>query len=77
VAIVRESGNLFDVSASSGKTIKYSLKVCAILHGNDSKLIFLIDPYKESLILIVENTSSVGPISIESYSFEESVSLFK
>jgi len=59
-----ESSNFLDMTTSSGKSIKNSLKIGTILHGNDSKLIFLIDPNKERLVLIMEDTSSVRPVSI-------------
>ena len=40
-------------------------------------MIFLVDPDEESLILVVEDTSTVGPVSIQTYSLEESVSLLE
>lgn len=35
------------------------------MHGDDSKLIFFVDPDEESLGLVVEDTSGVGPFSLE------------
>jgi hypothetical protein len=40
-------------------------------------LIFLVDPDEESLILVVEDTSAVGPVSIQTYSLKESVSFLE
>ena len=40
-------------------------------------MIFLVDPDEESLILVVEDTSAVGPVSIQTYSLKESVSLLE
>jgi hypothetical protein len=45
------------------------------LHGNNSELIFFIDPHQESLLVIVEDTSAMGPVSVQVASLQESVSL--
>jgi hypothetical protein len=44
--------------------------VGTVLHRNDSKLIFLVNPHKESLVVIVENTTSLGPFSLKTAGFE-------
>lgn len=64
VFIVRKLAHSFDVGCSSRKPIKNLLDACSILHGDNSKLIFLVDPYKESLCIIVEDTSSTWPVSV-------------
>jgi len=35
------------------------------LHGDDSKLILLVDPDKESLVVVVEDSSSLWPLSFK------------
>jgi hypothetical protein len=45
------------------------------LHRDDTKLIFLINPDKEGLGIIVEDASALGPFAIEIASLQESVSL--
>ena len=77
MAVVREFGNFLNLSAGSAESIKDYLKICSILHGNDSQLILLVYPNKESLFLVVENTSAVGPISVKSNCLKESVSLLE
>jgi hypothetical protein len=47
------------------------------LHGDDSELILFVNPDKEGLFFVVENTSAVGPVTIEASNFEETVSLPK
>jgi len=69
--------NLFDMLASSAKSIEDSLNISTRLHRNDSELIFLVDPDKESLILVVEDASAVGPVSVESNSLKVSVTLLE
>jgi hypothetical protein len=61
--------------ASSAKSIEDSLNISTRLHRNDSELIFLVDPYKESLVVIVEDTSAFGPFTVKTASLQESVSL--
>merc|ERR1712038_1648085 len=33
------------------------------LHGNDTELILLVDPDKESFVLVVEDTTALGPVT--------------
>jgi len=35
------------------------------LHGDDSELIFFVDPDEESLVVVVEDTSSLWPVSLK------------
>jgi hypothetical protein len=49
--------------------------VSAWLHGDDSELILLINPHKEGLGIIVEDTSAFGPFTVKTASLQESVSL--
>ena len=77
MVIVREFSNLFDMSASSAESVKYCFQISTILHGNNSQLIFLINPYEESLVLIMEDTSSIWPISVQTNRLKESISFLK
>ena len=65
------------MGTSSGEAIKDCLEVSSILHRDDSQLVFLVNPDKEGLVLIVEDTSSVRPVSIQTYSFKESISFLE
>jgi len=47
------------------------------LHGDDSELIFFIDPYQEVFLVIMEDTSAIGPVSVESASIEESITFLE
>jgi hypothetical protein len=38
-------------------------------------LIFLINPHKESLVIVVEDTSALGPLAVKTASLQESISL--
>ena len=66
---------LLDVSAGSAESVKDGVEVSTLLHGDDSELILFVNPHKEGLIIIVENTSAIGPISVEIAGFKESISL--
>jgi len=43
--------------------------VAILLHGNDSEMVFLIDPDEESLGIVVENTTSLWPLSLKTGGF--------
>jgi hypothetical protein len=65
---ISDSGN------TSSESFKDSLNVTTLLHGNDSKLIFFIDPDKEGLGFVVEDTSAFGPVSFHTSNGQVSVS---
>jgi len=68
--IIGELCLLLDLVGSIGESLEDSLDVGSLLHRNNSKLILLIDPDKESLVVIVEDTSSFWPISLKSSRLE-------
>ena len=75
--IVCELNSLLDVSTSSSKSFENSTNVATFLHRNDSKLIFFIDPHKESQFVIMEDASSLWPVSVQASSFQESIAFFE
>jgi hypothetical protein len=60
-----ELSNFLNVIRGSAKSIKYGMKISALLHRDDSKLVFFIDPHEESLSVIMENSSAFRPVSIQ------------
>jgi len=44
--------------------------VGAILHGDDSEVVLLVDPHQEGLVVVVEDTTSLGPLSLEAAGLE-------
>jgi len=77
VIVVGELGDSLDCSSSAGKTIEDSMDVSAWLHRDDSELILLIDPDKEGLVVVVEDSSSFGPVAVQARVFQETVTLPK
>ena len=73
VVVVGELSDCLDSGSSTGKTIEDSMDVSAWLHRDDSELILLIDPDKEGLVIVVENSSARWPVTVKSASFEEAV----
>merc|ERR1719278_2343518 len=51
-----------------GKPLKHSLHVPTLLHGNDSQLILLVHPDQECFLLVVEDSSALGPVSLHTSS---------
>ena len=72
-----KSGNLLDLTSSSGETAENCTDISTLLHRNDPKLIFLINPNEESLLIVVEDASSLWPISVEAACIKESISFFE
>ena len=73
------SGLLLDRVTNSldapSQSLKDSLDISTLLHGDDSELILLIDPDEESLGSVVEDSSATGPVTAQSASFQEAISL--
>ena len=65
MVIVGELALFFDVSASSAESIEDLSDTGTWLHGDDSQLILFVDPDEESLLVVMENTSSRWPVSVE------------
>jgi len=54
-----------------------SLDIATIFHGDDAELILLIDPDKEGLGVIVEDTTTLRPVSLHTGNSQVSVSRHK
>ena len=63
--IVSKFSFFLDCSSSDSKSGENSTNISSLLHGDNSKLILLVDPDQESLFLVVENTSASWPVSVE------------
>merc|ERR1712038_797524 len=59
---------------TSCKSLKDTLDISTLLHGDDSELILFIDPDEEGLGIIVEDTSAFGPVSLHTSNCKVSVS---
>merc|ERR1719445_2284384 len=55
---------LFNSFDSTSKTLKDTLDIASLLHGNNPGLIFLIDPEEESLCCIVEDSTALWPVTL-------------
>merc|ERR1712212_718720 len=62
---------------TTSKTSKDSLDISSLLHGDDSHLIFLIDPEKEGLSIIVEDSTALWPVTLHSSNSKVTVSTNK
>ena len=66
MSIIGEFCFLFDLVGTISESLENLLDVGTGLHGDDSKLILFVNPDEESLGVIVEDTSSLWPLSLES-----------
>jgi len=63
--VVGELGNLFNLSSGGGESLEDLADVGAWLHGDNSQLILLVHPHEEGLVVIVEDTTSLWPLTLE------------
>jgi len=77
VVVVWELDDSFDVGSSTAESIKDGANVSTHLHADDAELVLLVNPHKEGLGCVVEDTTAAGPVTVESGNFEETVTLPK
>merc|ERR1740129_449195 len=53
---------------TSSQLRENTLDIAALIHGNNSKLIFLVDPDQERFISVMENTATFRPVSLHTSS---------
>jgi hypothetical protein len=75
--IIRELSYLLEFLKSEHKSFEDLSNIRSLLHGDNSQLILFIDPGEESLIIVVEDTSVIRPVSVYTACLEESVSFFE
>ena len=75
--VMGEFDDSLNVSGSAGKSVKNGVDVGTLLHRNDTKLIFFVNPDKEGLFFVVEDTSAVWPVAVQASNFQETISFPK
>merc|ERR1719481_1377617 len=58
---------------TTSKTIKDSPDISTHLHGDNTELIFLIDPGEEGLVLVVEDSATLRPVTLHASNLEVGV----
>ena len=66
--VVQELGMLLNCLGSTREPFKDLDDISSILHRDNAKLIFLINPDKESLVIIMEDSTAPGPIAVQTAS---------
>ena len=75
--ILSELAELLDGLGGSAESIEHLLDASSGLHGDDSKLIFFIDPDEEILVGVMEDTTTGRPVTVQVACLEESIALPK
>ena len=65
------------MGSSFGESGEYCTNIGTLLHGNDPELVLFIDPDEESLLVVVENTSALWPVSVQTAGIKETITLFE
>lgn len=77
MVVVGKAGHLLNVSSGSAETLEHFANASTLLHGDDTELVLFVDPDEESLGIVVENTTVLGPVAVEAASFQEAVTLLE
>ena len=75
--VVQELGLILNSLGCASEALEDSADISSHLHRNDAEFIFLIDPNEESLVRIVEDSTAFGPVSVQTASIKESISLLE
>merc|ERR1719370_228437 len=57
------SDQLLDFADTTAESCEYGLHVTALFHGDDSGVIFFVDPDQEVFLVVVEDTSTIWPVT--------------
>ena len=68
--VVGESSFRLDLGGGDGESLEDLADVGALLHGDDTELILLVHPDKESLGVVVEDSTSLWPLTLKTAGFE-------
>ena len=68
--VVGKLGLLLDLGRGNGESLEDLADVGALLHGDNTELVLLVDPDEESLGVVVEDTTGFGPVALETATFE-------
>ena len=66
MVIMGELADSLDVRGGSAESVEDLEDTSSLLHGDDSELILLVNPDEESLGIVMEDSSSLWPVSLES-----------
>ena len=64
-----ESGYLLNLTSGNCESREDGSDISSLLHRDNSKLVLFIDPDEECLFIVVENTSSLWPVSVKATCF--------
>ena len=70
MSVVLELGNSLDLGGGDGETLEDLTDVGSLLHGDNSEVILFVEPDKEGLVVVVEDTTGLGPFSLETAGLE-------
>merc|ERR1712058_190289 len=62
---------------TSCQSVKHLLDISALLHGDDPQLVLFVDPGQESLVLVVENSTTLRPIPLHASNLEVGITRHK
>ena len=74
---MQELGLLFDSLSSATESLEDLADISSRLHRNDTEFIFFIDPDEEGLIRVVEDSTALGPVAVQTASIKEPITLFE
>ena len=75
MTVVSELGSGLNLVSGTAETLEDGTDVGTLLHGDNTELILLVNPDEEGLGVIVEDTSALGPVAVETAGIKETIAL--
>jgi len=75
MVVLGELGLGLNGGNTTAESVEDGEDISSLLHGDDSELVLLVNPDKEGLVGVVEDSSARWPVTVESASLKEAVSL--
>jgi len=75
MVVMGEFDNFLNSGCCSAESFENCTDISTWLHRDDSQLVFFVHPHQEGLVVVVEDTSALGPVTVQVASFQESVTL--
>merc|ERR1711989_56990 len=62
---------------TSCQSVKHLLDISTLLHGDDPELVLFVDPGQESLVLVVEDSTTLRPVPLHASNLEVRITRHK
>ena len=75
--VVLKTNRFVQLVDGIAQTLKHRLDVASLFHADDSEVVLFVHPHQERFLVVVEDSSTLGPHLVDACSLQEAVSLLE